>query len=459
VSQLWLRVQEAIRAKQLLPKGESVLVAVSGGLDSMVLLHVLQRLMPRNDWRLVVAHFNHQLRGRSSDVDERFVRKVAKRLGLEFVSGHSDVRKYATAGKLSVEMAARELRHEFLAREAARRKIRVVALAHHADDQVENFFLRLLRGSGSESLAGMKWKNASPANANILLVRPFLGEPKADLKAWAEKEGIQHREDATNARLEPRRNRIRHELLPLLVREYQPALARVITRQMDILAAEADFLNGAASSWSKSRSRQKFEALPIALQRRRLWLELLRQNVAANFEMIETLREFENCPVAVDPKTSVQRDNRGNIKVARRERGNVGFNGAQVCQELKGRAGEFKFGNVRFRWKRGPIRRGIGNAWEKQVNYERFDADKVGAAIRLRHWRPGDRFQPIGMPKAAKLQDLFTNQKVPRAKRKELVVATTDSGELFWVEGVRLGERFKLDKSTLRGLKWRWNRL
>ena len=459
VSELLRRIQEIIRAKRLFGKGYGILIAVSGGQDSMALLHLLKSMAPRRDWRLVVAHFNHQLRGRSSDADERFVERETGRLGLEFVVGRKNVRAHAAAGKLSIEMAARELRHQFLAREAARRKIRVVALAHHADDQVENFFLRLLRGSGGEGLAGMKWKNESPANPDILLVRPLLGESKAELITWATKEGIGHRQDRTNARLEPKRNRIRHELLPLLTREYQPALSRIILRLMEILGAEAEFLNVAANGWLKSNRRGKFEALPVALQRRCLQMELLRNRVPTSFEIIELLREIENRPVSVDSDISVQRDSRGRIHLFRRETGAVGFNGAQVCQELAGGAGEFGFENVIFRWETAPARRGTLSALKMPVNCEQFDADKVGGTIRLRHWQPGDRFQPIGMAKAVKLQDLFTNQRVPREKRKILVVGTTESGELFWVEGLRMAERFKLDKSTLRRLKWHWKRL
>ncbi|HXC99166.1 MAG TPA: tRNA lysidine(34) synthetase TilS, partial [Verrucomicrobiae bacterium] len=174
MSNLLSRVEESVRAKKLFREGESVLIAVSGGLDSMVLLHLLARLTPAHHWRLAVAHFNHQLRGRSSHADQHLVEQTAKKLGLPFVAGRADVRAFASRRGESIEMAARELRHKFLAKTALRRKIRVIALAHHADDQVELFFLRLLRGAGVEGLAGMKWRNPSPANSRITLARPLL---------------------------------------------------------------------------------------------------------------------------------------------------------------------------------------------------------------------------------------------------------------------------------------------
>src|SRR5579863_4810198 len=141
MSDLVNRVKEDIDSRALFPQGQSIVVAVSGGLDSMVLLEVLHRLSAAHGWRLTVAHFNHQLRGRKSDADERFVRRTAESKGLPFVAGRGDVRGCARAGKISLEMAGRKLRHGFLAGLARERGIGTVALAHHGDDQVELFFL------------------------------------------------------------------------------------------------------------------------------------------------------------------------------------------------------------------------------------------------------------------------------------------------------------------------------
>ena len=133
------RVEQNISNRQLLKRGRPVLVAVSGGLDSMALLHALNAPAKKSRWKITVAHFNHQLRGRSSDADEKLVRKIAAAMKLPVVVGRADVKSFARKSKLSIEMAARKLRHKFFARAARERKIKTIALAHHADDQVELF--------------------------------------------------------------------------------------------------------------------------------------------------------------------------------------------------------------------------------------------------------------------------------------------------------------------------------
>src|SRR5262249_14845653 len=146
------RLQNTVHQRRLLPPNEPVVIAVSGGLDSMVLLHLFAEWRKVRPRRLVVAHFNHRLRGAESDQDEAFVKENSVRMGIEFKSGAALVKQFALRKRVSIEMAARKLRHEFLARTAVALAIPKVALAHHLDDQIELFFLRLLRGAGPEGL-------------------------------------------------------------------------------------------------------------------------------------------------------------------------------------------------------------------------------------------------------------------------------------------------------------------
>jgi tRNA(Ile)-lysidine synthase len=584
VSELLHHVEQSILVRRLFRPRQRVLVAVSGGVDSMVLLHVLHKLARKHGWRLTVAHFNHRLRGRSSDADERLVRRTAERLGLPVVVEAAGVRELARAQGISLEMAARKLRHDFLARTARRQNSPFVALAHHADDQLELFFLRLLRGSGGDGLAGMKWRNPSPTDAKVQLVRPLLDQTKAVLCEYAAEQRIRFREDASNAQLDFQRNRIRHELLPLLRRKYQPALDRTISRAMEIVGAEAEFVGQAAEEWLRwlgspksegqrpkegrrakseevrASSRRllreeqqrheglRFDDLPVAVQRRCMQIQLLRLGIEPDYELLEQLRvaaersvslglkspgsRARTCVGAVVDSGSLrlclspsegERIPRTNLRFAplnlvgtrstafltsgkygdavervptipKRFRGRVPclageqtargkdeaavlcyavrdrwgrvrlqaaaveeFNSSSAKVSLERRAGEVEFDGARISW-RVDFRKGVTQR-RAGVRQESFDADKVGSLVRLRHWQPGDRFQPIGMACPVKLQDFLTNQKIPRDRRRQLVVAATAQGEVFWVEGTRISERFKLTRQTIRRLQWRWERL
>ncbi len=417
----------------------------------MVLLHLLHQLAQKHKWRLAVAHLNHKLRGRHSDADESLVHQTVRKLGLQLISENADVRSLARRQKLSIEMAARKLRHDFLSRTAARLKIPSIAVAHHADDQVELFFLRLLRGSGGEGLAGMKWRNASSENPKIELVRPLLGVAKEDLKAFARENKICFREDASNAALDFQRNRIRHELLPLLRRKYQSAPERAILRLMDIVGEEAEFVGQAANDWLSQKKHKPFAKLPLAVQRRVVQLELQRLKINADFNLIEQLRNELERPVAVAPDVAVLRDKSGRIQLVKTRA--TEFRTQLIKRRLLGKAGRIIFDGICFDWR---IDSGKYLPHRRIVNIECFDADKIGSSIVLRHWQPGDRFQPIGMKLSVKLQDLFTNFKIPRVERTGLAVATTAGGEIFWVQKLRISERFKLTGKTLHRLQWRW---
>jgi tRNA(Ile)-lysidine synthase len=456
VTDLLQRVEQNIQNRGLFKQSGKILVAVSGGLDSMVLLHALGKLSAEHRRQIVVAHFNHRLRGRASDADEKLVRKTAAAMKLRAVVENADVKGFAAKSKLSIEMAARKLRHEFLARAAKRNKIKIVALAHHADDQVELFFLRLLRGAGGEGLAGMKWQSPSPVDLKITLVRPLLDSTKAELFVFAHENRIRFRDDASNYSNDFLRNRIRNQLLPLLRKNYQPALGRNILRLMEIIGAESDFVGRVASSlrgtsvWRQDKDCI-FDNLPAAIQRRVLQQRLMKLDVPADFELIEHLRGPANRFISVSCNLSVSRDKLGEVLL--RAQPSAEFCEGELRLNLSSGAGQALFGSAEFNWHFSDGSRGH---LPRQVRREFFDADKVGSNIVLRYWRPGDRFQPIGLQSPAKLQDLFMNAKIPRDRRRKLLLAESSGGEIFWVEGLRIAENFKLTPRTKRCLIWRW---
>ena len=421
----------------------------------MVLMQLLHKLAGKFSWKLHVAHLNHQLRGRASDADERLVVREARKAGLPVSVERAAVRNIARAGKISLEMAARDARHEFLARTAMRLGIRSIALAHHADDQLELFFLRLFRGSGTDGLGGMRWRSPSPRQSAVELVRPCLEVTKAELQSWAKAQRVRFREDTSNAAREIQRNRIRHELIPLLRRRFQPALERTVSRLMELSREDGDCLNAQAKRFLESK-RIAFHRQPVALQRRCIQLQLQRAKVAVEYELVERLRTGIGKSVMASEGRPMLLNARGKLLEAVCC-GSERSENPKKCPLEIGGGGRARFGALELRWQLGRARGGVPS--KKGTRTEYFDADRVGAGVMLRHWRAGDRMQPIGMLKRVKLQDLFTNLKIPRDERHKLVILTTRRGEIIWVQGLRISERFKLSENTIRRLRWQWKPL
>jgi len=276
-----------------LRRGETHLVGVSGGRDSVALLEALVRL---GFEKLVVCHLDHGLRGRASAGDARFVAALAKRLGLEAETGRADVAE--EAGGSSLETAAREARYRFFAQAARRRRAGRVILAHHADDQVETLLFNLFRGTGLAGLGGMKpfsrrairLEEGRPVH--LALYRPMLGLWREEIDAYVAARRLRYREDASNRSMEPMRNRIRHELIPAVERLFGRAVRPALLRTAE-LAREEEALLGelAGPAPEGALDVPTLKAQPVALQRRQILAWLRRAGVPeAGYELVERVR-------------------------------------------------------------------------------------------------------------------------------------------------------------------------
>jgi tRNA(Ile)-lysidine synthase len=276
-----------------LPKSRRALVAVSGGRDSVALLHALHELGRK---KLTIVHLDHLLRGRASAADARFVAKLSAKLGLPCITGRADVRGYAAERGLSLEHAARELRHVFFAGVARRTRCRTVILAHHADDQVETCLFNFLRGSGAAGLAGMRPESTQKIGAiPLTFLRPMLGIRRAEIDAFLVARKIRWREDASNRSAAHTRNRLRERVLPVLAAEFGPAFPEAILRAAEIFSAEDAWMRAEAEKFDigPELAVQPLLAAPLALRRRvvRAWLE--RAGVAeAGFAEVERVLEL-----------------------------------------------------------------------------------------------------------------------------------------------------------------------
>ena len=272
------------------PPDARYLIGVSGGRDSVALLHQLVHLGYK---QLVVCHLNHQLRGQSSDVDARFVQKLAAMWDVDLEIGSANIRALAKKRKMSIETAAREARYSFFARIAKRRRCRTIFLGHHADDLVETFLINLFRGAGTAGLGGMREFSARQfGDFDLAIVRPLLGVWRAEIDKYIREHRLKFREDASNKNPGPLRNRFRRKIIPYLERELGRNIRQNIWRTATILSEEESWIDNQLPELEDvDLAVAALRKLPVALQRRQILNWLRARNVGnLGFDVVERVR-------------------------------------------------------------------------------------------------------------------------------------------------------------------------
>lgn len=400
------KIKTAIEREHLIPEGAQVIVGLSGGADSVALLHILNRL----GVDVTAAHLNHGIRGAQADADEQFVKELCLQLGVQCVSKKTDVRALAKKEGISIEMAARHERHAFFKSFGDVR----VALAHHADDQLETFFLRAARGSGPAGLGGMRFFQTLE---NLTLVRPMLGIRRTEIFQWLESEGLEWREDASNSDETIPRNLVRHQILPILGK-INPRAAENILRTMEILRAEEELWGHPLNSDISGNVRIQglTPHAPHAVERRAARDRLIELGVSPTFDAIKQFAAFSS---RTDGTTYLD------------------LEGVRLVNEY-GKAGRAVPGEPKMvRMKQGVgILRG---KWEASVSLVKI----AGREVTVRTPRSGDRMNPFGMAGSRKLQDIFTDLKIPLAQRAQWPVVEC-GGEIIWIPGYRIARGWEL---------------
>lgn len=396
------KIRDAIAQGNLIPEGTSVVTGVSGGADSVALLHILHRL----GYPLTAAHLNHSIRGADAEADEAFVKQLCVRTGIRCLTAKTDVPALAEEKGISIEMAAREARHDFFrsATSALCPLPSVLCLAHHADDQIETFFLRAARGTGPGGLGGMR---LTQELNGLTLIRPMLGIRRAEIIQWLKKENIEWREDSTNTDESIPRNIVRHQILSVL-EKLNPRAAENILRTMEIL-------------------RDEEEQTPNAGRRREVRDWLIEHGVKPDFDSIERVIGF-----AAETEGSKSLDLEG-LRIVN-EYGTLKVGQASSLSGQPGRPPQIKF-EEGTGILRGP--------WCASVSL----AKVAGRNVTVRPARPGDRMEPYGMEGSKKLQDIFTDQKIPKAQRKNWPVVEC-GGEIIWLPSYRIARGWELSSDT-----------
>jgi tRNA(Ile)-lysidine synthase len=442
-------VLRAITTRGLIRRGDHVLAAVSGGADSVALVYVLHHLQRQLDIRLTVAHLNHGIRGREAEEDARFVSQLSWSIGAPCLLGAIDVPRFAERSGVSLEMAAREARYDFLVRTAKEVGAHAVATAHTADDQVETVLLKLARGAGLQGLAGIPWQSEWDG---MRIVRPLRGIYRSQVEAFLRAHGLKWREDRTNRDPQHLRNRVRHEILPLMEKRLNPRMREAIARMAEIVAEENEWLNRHAREIMRRCRGAKSGGLRVrllarhapAIRRRVLRLWLVESGVEAeaiDFEIVEAVHrlilDYRGAQRVALPRGRIALRSYDELTVRESSP-----EWAPYWQEIK-IPGETVVLQAGLR-----VAALIGKGIVRQTGRRPGDLpaeaslslEAIGhSPLYVRSWQAGDRIRPLGMRGSRKLQDVFVDAKVPRDRRWRIPVFEC-RGEIVWVPGYRVAE-------------------
>ncbi|MCX6010063.1 MAG: tRNA lysidine(34) synthetase TilS [Chloroflexi bacterium] len=464
------RAIKFIHERNLFSAGDKLVVAVSGGGDSVCLLHILAQWRKELGVELHVAHLNHQLRGAESDSDDSYVSDLARRLDVSATIECRDVAAYRDQKGGSLEEAAREVRYSFLTEVARGIGTSKVVVAHTRDDHIETIVMHLLRGAGTTGLRGLQPRSVLPYGENssqLEVVRPLLEVTRQETLDYCQRYNLAPRSDSSNVSLSFLRNRVRLELLPVL-RSYNPSIDKVLLRLADIAGGDISFIEEQASLLWKELAREegdviylnmsKMVASPRAMQRQifRRAVKQLRGNLKdVEADHIEAMIDFLSKPAGKKlclPDGLTLSTEYGRLVLASAQ--------ASICPlpPLKGVSninipGETDLPGWRVR--ADIIQEVVGDENGLAAS---FDLDKVGKELTVRRRRPGDRFQPLGMSQTKKLQDFMVDSRIPRSWRDRVPLICSPK-QILWVVGWRIDDRVKVTGNTKEVLRLQLERL
>lgn len=424
----------------LINKGDRILVALSGGVDSMVLAELLRRC----GYDIAFAHCNFHLRGKESDGDEQFVREYADRVGVKLFVRQFDTMDYVENNKISVEMAARELRYAWFnglinANEHSNGtdgshpsnnswihlRFDKLALAHHADDQIETFIINLLRGSGIKGLKAMQ-----PCNG--MYIRPLLWASREEIKNFAVENGIQWREDSTNSDTVYLRNKIRHELMPVFD-SIKPEAREKILESVNHLAAENKLYRELIKE--KLSQIEKIDGVLHSINKRhfdkQLLFEWIRQ-FGFSFSQCESIfASFNGEPGKEFYSSEYQ-------LVIEKETIDIFPIDLERTRPALSQQAEIH-----------PVQtRPALSLITDNPNIAQLDYDTLKLPLKPRHWQQGDRFHPLGMRGSKLVSDFFNDNGFTTFQKKTTLILTDSKGEIVWIVGHRIDDRFKITEKT-----------
>ncbi len=414
-------------------KSAKFLIAVSGGVDSMVLLRLFHSL----GLNFKIAHCNFQLRGKESDGDEKLVRDVAKKLSVEFLTTRFNTQQEANDKKLSIQETARELRYAWFEELRSEHQLDYVVIGTHKSDEVETVLINLIRGGGLRGIHGI-------LPVRDVIIRPLLSVDREAILKYARKNQITWREDSSNASYNYMRNKIRHQIVPIL-KKIRPNAEQQITEGAQHIR---DYEKIISNEIDRLRSRLLDNKTGLVRVKKK---ELSKLDPAYLY-LYELICEFGfSFPVCKDVITSLNKQVGGLFNSATHTLVNdreyliitPADQGQSGSAEIAPNTGSIEM-PIGLRFNRAEA---INYQLEKESNIAELDFDRLSFPLMVRPWREGDRFQPLGMAGFKKLSDFLVDEKVPRTLKNRVFILES-AGEIVWIVGMRIDDRFKINQQT-----------
>lgn len=427
-------------SERLFKPTDRILVAVSGGKDSMALLHLMQQAKVN----IGIAHCNFQLRGAESDGDEALVKNIAHTLKVPFYTTRFDTQSYAAQQQLSIQMAARELRYAWFETLREQENYDSIAVAHHQNDIVETILINLIRGTGITGMSGPKAKTGK-------IIRPLLCFTTADIISYVQAKAIAYREDSSNSSTKYLRNKVRLELLPLL-RSMNPSIDQTLLDTIERLEDANAIEQAYVESIKSTMLIQKGDAWHLSIRKLRdiVGLNTVMYHVLSDFnfnntvvrQLLEQLPSSHSGQVFLSSSHRLIRDREDLIIVPIKE--------AQQSTGIR-----FKLTELPLSLGKDSLRGSIQPIEEVQINSNLnnayLDADKISEPLTWRYWQAGDRFYPLGMNSQKNVSDLLTDAKVPiHEKEQQTVLLSGD--RIIWVVGQRIDQHYRITAETKKVL-------
>ena len=435
------RVKKTLKKYKMLTQGEKVILGVSGGADSIAMLYALNELVDYG-LELIVAHLNHGIRGDEAKGDAEFVKETAKSLRLTFVYGEVDTLSFKEESQLSLEDAARTLRYKFFNQVLNKHYATKIATAHTLDDQAETVLMRLLRGSGSRGLSGI------PPVSNSI-VRPLIDTSRSEIEEYLRSKGVEWVEDSTNESPEFLRNRIRQDLLVEL-ESYNPQIKETLSRTAEILRSEEGFIRREAlKHFDDIFSPNKSELIGDLKYYRSVEKPLRFSLLRLTIEKLNTsLKNISSTHIVSADDFLLSETASGEVELPQ---GTVIVKGYDTFLVTRKSELELEFSysiQSLGKWSFPEFSVSIeyiktDELAENDESVAYFDPETVSFPIEVRNFKPGDRFSPLGMTTSKKLQDYFTDIKLPKFLRSRVPIFISKD-EIMWLGGIRLDNRFKV---------------